>query len=274
MQLRTDVACPCATVIHRWSLPGRARHGHGDLAMSGMKSPVAPPLVGDLPGDAEPGANLGAGIAMFTKTGHGAADAGVDGVGQLGHEYQGLDVASGDAARIFPEDAPGERGVLRVLDRSPHPVPRQGLVDSARAFALRQALRHFALAPNSRAQDRPPEVAAALRWLEKSSLPVSEVAKPIARAVLDAISVRQDGTAAGATTIARKRSVFANVLGYAIELEELTANPLDRPKWKPPKVSEVVDRRVVVNPDRHGRCWSPLPMSASNAAGRTPVASG
>jgi hypothetical protein len=65
MQVRTDVACLCATVIHRWSLPGRARHGHGDLARSGMKSPVAPPLMGGLPGDAEPGANLGAGIAMF-----------------------------------------------------------------------------------------------------------------------------------------------------------------------------------------------------------------
>jgi integrase len=115
--------------------------------------------------------------------------------------------------------------------------------------ALRQALRHFALAPNSRAQDRPPDVAAALRWLEKSSLPLSEVGKPIhARAVLDAISVLQDGTAAGATTIARKRSVFANVLGYAIEREELTANPLDRLKWTPPKAAEVVDRRVVVNP--------------------------
>jgi integrase len=113
---------------------------------------------------------------------------------------------------------------------------------------LRQALRHFALAPNSRTQERPPEAAAALRWLEKSSLPVSEVGKPIARAVLDAISVRQDGTAAGATTIARKRSVFANVVGYAIELEELTANPLVRLSWTPPKVSEVVDRRVVVNP--------------------------
>lgn len=110
--------------------------------------------------------------------------------------------------------------------------------------ALRQALRHFALAPNSRTQDRPPDVAAALRWLEKASLPVSEVGKPIyARAVLDAISVRQDGAASGATTIARKRSVFANVLGYAIELEELTANPLERLSWKPPKVSEVVDRR-------------------------------
>jgi hypothetical protein len=30
-------------------------------------------------------------------------------------------------------------------------------------------------------------------------------------------------------------------------LEELTANPLDKLSWKPPKVSETVDRRVVVN---------------------------
>jgi integrase len=80
-------------------------------------------------------------------------------------------------------------------------------------------------------------------------LPVSEVGKPQhARAALDAISVKQDGKAASATTIARKRSVFANVLQYAIELEELTANPLDKLSWKPPKVSEIVDRHVVVNP--------------------------
>ena len=87
---------------------------------------------------------------------------------------------------------------------------------------LRGALRHFALAPASRELDRPPVVAAALRWLEKASLPVSEVGKPQhARAVLDAISVTQDGRAASTTTIARKRSVFANVIRYAVELEEL-----------------------------------------------------
>jgi hypothetical protein len=49
-----------------------------------------------------------------------------------------------------------------------------------------------------------------------------------ARAVLDAISVTQDGRAASATTIARKRSVFANVIRYAVELDELPSNPLDR----------------------------------------------
>ena len=114
---------------------------------------------------------------------------------------------------------------------------------------LRRALRQFALAPGSRDLERPPEIAAALRWLEKSSLPVTEVGKPAhARAVLDAICLRQDGRAAGATTIARKRWVFTNVLRYAVEVEELPANPLDRLSWKPPKVSEIVDRRVVVNP--------------------------
>ena len=114
---------------------------------------------------------------------------------------------------------------------------------------LRTALRHFALPPAARDLDRPRPVATALRWLEKASLPVSMASKPQhARAVLDAISVRQDGKAASATTIARKRSVFANVIRYALELEEMPANPLDRLSWKPPKVSEVVDRRVVVNP--------------------------
>src|SRR5581483_9444622 len=114
---------------------------------------------------------------------------------------------------------------------------------------VREALRHFALAPASRTLDRPPPIAAALRWLEKTSLPVSLVSKPQhARAALDAISVLQDGKAASATTITRKRSVFTNAIRYAVELEEMPSNPLDRLSWKPPKVSEVVDRRVVVNP--------------------------
>jgi hypothetical protein len=89
----------------------------------------------------------------------------------------------------------------------------------------------------------------ALRWLEKNSLPVGDLGKPVvARSVLDAISLRQDGRTAAATTIARKRLVFADVLRYAVELEEPASNPLVRLSWKPPKVSETVDRRIVVNP--------------------------
>src|SRR5215467_9033232 len=98
---------------------------------------------------------------------------------------------------------------------------------------LRRALRHYALPPGSRGHDRPPEIAAALRWLEKASLPANMVSKPQhARAALDAISVLQDSRAASATTIARKRSVFANVIRYAVELEEMPSNPLDRLSWK------------------------------------------
>jgi integrase len=150
----------------------------------------------------------------------------------------------------WPSAAPKTRdGLTDALASIIPAVVGEELPDWLDAAMLRSALRHFALAPASRALDRPPEVAAALRWLEKISLPVREVGKPTyARAVLVAISQRQDGRAAGATTIARKRSVFANVLRYALELEELPANPLDRLSWKPPKASETVDRRVVVNP--------------------------
>lgn len=123
---------------------------------------------------------------------------------------------------------------------------RPGGLDAA---TVRKTLRHYVLAPESRSADRPPEIASAVRWLEKVSLPVAEVGRArSARAALDAISVNLDGRAAAATTVRRKRSVFANVLKYAVELEELTSNPLDGLTWTPPKTSEVVDRRVVVNP--------------------------
>jgi integrase len=150
----------------------------------------------------------------------------------------------------WPSAAPKTRDSLTdALAAIVPAVVAEELPDWLDIVQLRGALRHYALAPVSRVLDRPPEVAMAIRWLEKNSLPVSEVGKPaIARSVLDAITLRQDGRIASATTIARKRSVFANVLRYAVELEELPADPLARLSWKPPKVSETVDRRVVVNP--------------------------
>ena len=83
------------------------------------------------------------------------------------------------------------------------------------------------------------------------SLPVSGLTQSrYLRQALDAITVRLDGTSAAATTIRRKRAVFNNALEYAVELEELAANNLSRVGWRAPKVSEVVDRRVVINPDQ------------------------
>lgn len=140
--------------------------------------------------------------------------------------------------------------------------------DWLHADQLRAAPRHYVLSPPSRRRDRPPEIGAALRWLEKNSLPVGELAKPAwARAVIDAISLRLDGRPAGATTVARKRSVFANVLRYALELEELSASPLERMRWKPPKVSETVDRRVVVNPRQAGELLTAVTYVGQRGAG-------
>ncbi len=115
--------------------------------------------------------------------------------------------------------------------------------------SIREALRQHMLAPASRGVNRRSEVALAASWLERASLPLPELAKTrVARLGLNALMLRMDGSAAAATTIRRKRAVFYNALQYAVELEDLPANPLDRIKWKPPKVAEVVDRRVVVNP--------------------------
>jgi len=56
-----------------------------------------------------------------------------------------------------------------------------------------------------------------------------------------------DKSAAGSTQ-RRKRSVFCNALGYAVELGYLGSNPVDRIQWTAPAVAASVDRRVVVSP--------------------------
>ncbi|GLW08758.1 hypothetical protein Misp01_38880 [Microtetraspora sp. NBRC 13810] len=58
----------------------------------------------------------------------------------------------------------------------------------------------------------------------------------------------RDGKAAGANTVRRKRAVLHAVLEYAVELGELSSNPLHKVKWKPPKTTETIDPRVAVNP--------------------------
>jgi integrase len=114
---------------------------------------------------------------------------------------------------------------------------------------LRQALRDQVLVMDDRQQEMTAAAAAALRWLESASLPMVEVEETRnTRAALEAISVLLDGSAAATNTFRRRRAVFHHALEYAAELGELTANPLDRVKWKPAKQNNVVDRRVVVNP--------------------------
>jgi integrase len=53
---------------------------------------------------------------------------------------------------------------------------------------------------------------------------------------------------AAATTVARKRAVFYGALNYAVELDILPANPIDKVKWKAPEIAEEIDRSVVARP--------------------------
>ncbi len=67
---------------------------------------------------------------------------------------------------------------------------------------------------------------ATLAWLEKASLPVASLRDMTTlRRVLDALSRRMDGGPAAATTMYRKRAVFYNALGYAVERNLLPTNP-------------------------------------------------
>src|SRR4051812_41246370 len=119
------------------------------------------------------------------------------------------------------------------------------------AETLRMVLRKYALLPEDRRTELDAEMSAALRWLERASLPVRALEEAsMVHAALDALSLKMDGKRAATTTYRRKRAVFYNVIEYAVELDELDDNPLDRIKSKrrSMKIAEAIDRRCVVNP--------------------------
>ena len=78
--------------------------------------------MGGLAGNAEPGADLGPGVAALTQAFDCYGYRGVDVLGQAEHEGQGLDVAIADATAVGPQDALNERGVLVVLDLPSRPL--------------------------------------------------------------------------------------------------------------------------------------------------------
>jgi integrase len=114
---------------------------------------------------------------------------------------------------------------------------------------LRQALFAWAFNPATRDTDPPPEIAAALDWAERASLPVAELEDTATvRLALGACARNLTGKPAAGSTQRRKRSVFYNALGYAVEQGHLPFNPVDRIQWTTPAVAQTVDRRVVVSP--------------------------
>jgi hypothetical protein len=90
-----------------------------------------------------------------------------------------------------------------------------------------------------------------VRWLEANTVSVAALADTaLVRKALDLLALRQDGQAAAASTVRRKRAIFSGALKYAVELRLLSSHPLDHLSWFAPKTAGEVDRRGVVNPSQ------------------------
>jgi integrase len=115
---------------------------------------------------------------------------------------------------------------------------------------LRKALYGWAFNKQRRITQQPPrEIAGALRWVERNTVPLSALADHhLVLDALDALARKKDGALAAANTVARKRAVFYNVLEHAVG-RGLEVNPLPQAAklWSPPKTVETVDPRVVIN---------------------------
>ncbi len=106
---------------------------------------------------------------------------------------------------------------------------------------LRQALFNWAFNPATRDITPPPHIAAALDWVERASLPMTDLEETATvRLALAACARTLAGKAAAGSTQRRKRSVFYNALGYAVELGHLGSNPVDRIQWTAPAVARAL----------------------------------
>ena len=121
---------------------------------------------------------------------------------------------------------------------------------------LRQPLYGWAYNPPRRAQDVPVDVREALTWLSTASVPVSALRQlDMVRRVLDALAVRLDGRPAPATTIYRKRAVFYNALGYAVERGLLPGNPIEQVHGRLRKLQKLLIGASWLMWTRFVGCW-------------------
>lgn len=113
---------------------------------------------------------------------------------------------------------------------------------------LRRALICQVLPPPAREQPIPPEHQEAVSWLERHSRPIYDLTDlSVVRELLDALTLKLDGTPVSAKLYRRKRSAVFNMLDYAVEETLLPDNPIRRVKHSVSKPVAQVDPGVVVS---------------------------
>jgi integrase len=134
-------------------------------------------------------------------------------------------------------------------------------------------MMRWAFVPTARAAPPPEELAAAVAWLAGGTAPLQALEEPaVARRVLTAISLKQDGSTAAATTIGRRRAVLFNALELAVEQDRLQVNGLTKVRWRTPKQAAAVDPASVVNPEQARRLLAALAdLAAPDETRRGPL---
>ena len=97
---------------------------------------------------------------------------------------------------------------------------------------LRRTLYRWSFDLSARSTEPSAEVARVHAWLLNNSRPLAELAEGgLMREALDALSLRLDGRRAARNTIARKRAVLYGSLRYGVELDRLSAHPMNKVRW-------------------------------------------
>ena len=160
-----------------------------------------------------------------------------------------LEHAVGYAGMKWPRLAPHSRASLADALATVTVALTRPAAGRPPTRTLRAALYRHAFNSGRHAAWTDPAPARVLAWLARASLPVAQLSDPEAiRAAMDALTVRLDGGRAAAATVSRKRAVFHDALGYAVELGLLPANPLGQVQWTAPRSATAVNPQTVASP--------------------------
>ena len=160
-----------------------------------------------------------------------------------------LEHAVGYARMKWPRLAPHSRASLADALATVTVALTRPTAGRPPTCTLRAALYRHAFNSGRHAAWTDPAPARVLAWLARASLPVAQLSDPgVIRAAMDALTVRLDGGRAAAATVSRKRAVFHDALGYAVELGLLPANPLGQVQWTAPRSATAVNPQTVASP--------------------------
>ncbi|MCS7484394.1 tyrosine recombinase XerC [Umezawaea endophytica] len=114
--------------------------------------------------------------------------------------------------------------------------------------ALRRVLTTCLLPLNQRDRVLTPEESTIVEWIKSASRPVRELASKVETAnLLRAVAKNLGGKSAAAWTTRTRRGVLHHLLSYAVDAEELVANPVTGLRASVQRGNSEVDPRAVLN---------------------------